>query len=403
MSDSRSYSCDLPAALPAPDADAAAHSEKLVAHIREALAQHDNYLPFHRFMELALHAPGLGYYSAGSRKFGAAGDFITAPEISPLFSRCLAHTCRDVFERTGGGSILEAGAGSGTMAAEILAALAALDALPVEYLILELSAELQARQAETLQARVPELAGRVRWLQGLPPAGFRGVVLGNEVLDAMPVHRFVVDEDGVRELGVGWEDGRFVWREEEPGDARLVERIGTIGRELGAPLAPGYVSEVNLAAEDWVRSVAQSLEAGLVLLIDYGFPRHEYYHPQRSSGTLMCHYRHHAHDDPLILAGLQDITSHVDFTAIAEAGHAAGLTVAGYTSQAYFLFGSGLALLAEAARQGQDAAGELAVANQLRRLTLPHEMGELFKVIGLSRDLSGPLPGFALRDMRQRL
>lgn len=392
-----------PANLPVPDEAAVAHSAALAALIREEITASGGQLAFHRFMELALYAPGLGYYSAGSQKLGPAGDFVTASELSPLFSRCLAQSCRDVLDRLGGGDILEVGAGSGVMAADILAELAELEALPGNYFILELSAELRARQAQTLAERVPSLTGRVHWLDTLPEAGFRGVVLGNELLDAMPVQRFVVRPDGPRALGVAWEDGHFVWREGEPGEPRLVERIKEIGHIQAQPLPPGYVSEVNLAAEDWVRSIAAVLEVGLVLLVDYGFPRHEYYHAQRSSGTLMCHYRHHAHDDPLILPGLQDITSHVDFTAVAEAAHAAGLSVSGYTTQAYFLFGAGLALLTEAAHAELDTAGQLALANQVRRLTLPHEMGELFKVIGLSRQLPGPLPGFALRDMREKL
>lgn len=389
--------------LPVPDAAASAHSARLEALIGEAIGTRAGGISFERFMALALHAPGLGYYSAGSRKFGRDGDFVTAPEISPLFSRCLAHSCRDVLARLDGGDILEVGAGSGVMAADILAELSVLDALPARYLILELSADLRARQAQTLQARVPALAGRVHWLDVLPEAGFRGVVLGNELLDAMPVQRFVMRAEGPRALRVDWQDAQFVWREGEPDDARLVERIDEIARTQGTALALGYVSEVNLVAEDWVRSVADLLEAGLVLLIDYGFARHEYYHAQRREGTLLCHYRHRVHDDPLILVGLQDITAHIDFTAIAEAAHAAGLSVAGYTTQAHFLLGADLALLVTAANEGQDSAGQLAIANQVRRLTLPHEMGELFKVIGLSRRLPGPLPGFALRDMCEKL
>ncbi len=389
--------------LPVPEAAASAHSARLGTLIGEAIGTRAGRISFEQFMALALHAPGLGYYSAGSRKFGRDGDFVTAPEISPLFSRCLAHSCRDVLARLEGGDILEVGAGSGVMAADILAELSALDALPTRYLILELSADLRARQAQTLQARVPALAGRVHWLDVLPEASFRGVVLGNELLDAMPVQRFVMRAEGPRVLCVGWQDGQFVWREEEPSDARLVERIDEIARAQGAVLSPGYVSEVNLVAEDWVRSVAGLLEAGLVLLIDYGFARHEYYHAQRREGTLLCHYRHRVHDDPLILVGLQDITAHIDFTAIAEAAHAAGLSVAGYTTQAWFLLGADLTLLIAAANEDQDSAEQLAIANQVRRLTLPHEMGELFKVIGLSRRLPGPLPGFALRDMCEKL
>jgi len=398
--ESRANSGAAPEGLPAPPAGAAEHSRRLAEALRAEIAAAGGAITFQRFMELALHAPGLGYYSAGSRKLGAEGDFVTAPELSPLFARTLAAPCRAALARLGQGSILEVGAGSGALAAGVLAELAALEALPEEYLILEISAELRERQAQTLRERDPALAARVRWVEALPE-GFRGVVLANELLDAMPVHRFEMSDAGVRESYVVSAAEGFAWRAGEPSTPALVERVRAIEAALGAPLPAGYTSEVNFAAEHWVRGLGECLEAGLVLLIDYGFGRGEYYHPQRHMGTLMCHYRHRAHGDPLILVGLQDITAHVDFTAIAEAADAAGLSVAGYTTQAHFLLGSGLGELAQAA--GGDPAEQLRVANEVKRLTLPHEMGELFKVMGLTRGLDLQLPGFLLQDMRHRL
>ena len=384
--------------LPPPSAEALAHSEKLQGVIREAIAAAGGAIGFDRFMELALYAPGLGYYSAGSRKFGEAGDFVTAPELSSLFSRCLARQCREVLERIDGGDILEFGAGSGTMAADILAELAALDCLPGRYRILELSAELRERQQQTITERVPALADRVQWLDGLPEPGFRGVVLANEVLDAMPVHRFRITGGEPRELFVAWDGEGFSLEEREP-EGVLKERLQHLQSEYS--LDDGYESELNLRAEDWVRSLGDFLEQGVALLIDYGFAAGEFYHPQRHRGTLMCHYRHRAHDDALILVGLQDITAHVDFTAVGEAALAAGLSVRGYTGQANFLIGNGLTELL-AGTQG-DARQQLTLAAQVKRLTMPGEMGELFKVMALARGWDGPLQGFALRDERGRL
>jgi SAM-dependent MidA family methyltransferase len=362
--------------------------------LREEMAAAGGAIAFDRFMELALYAPGLGYYVAGARKFGEHGDFITAPELGSLFARCLARPCRSLLAGLGGGDILEAGAGSGALAADLLLELESLGQLPERYLILELGAELRDRQNETIKRRAPHLFGRVRWLVDLP-GDFRGMVLANEVLDAMPVTRFKVTQNGVNELYVAWENQGLVWQE-RPASASLRERVEPFG------LAVGYTSEINLRAEAWVRSVADSLKQGAMLLIDYGFPCAEFYHPQRAQGTLMCHYRHQAHDDPLQLAGLQDITAHVDFSAIAEAGVGAGLTLLGYTSQAAFLLGGGLEQIM-AASDPNDVRAHLALTQQIKKLTLPHEMGELFKVLALGRGMREPLPGFTLQDRRARL
>lgn len=381
--------------LSSPSPEAQAHSEQLTTVIREAMAGNGGRIGFDHFMELALYAPGLGYYSAGSRKFGEDGDFVTAPELSQLFSRCLARQCAEVLD---GGDILEFGAGSGVMAADILLELAEIDCLPSHYYILELSAELRQRQLATLSEKVPALAERVVWLDTLPAAGFTGVVLANEVLDAMPVHRFRIHEGEPVALCVVWNGERFELDEDAP-DAALYERFKWLQQHYG--LAEGYSSEINLRGEEWVKSLGGFLEQGVALLIDYGFPGPEFYHPQRSSGTLMCHYRHRAHDDALILPGLQDITAHVDFTAIAEAALAAGLSVRGFTNQANFLIANGLTeLLAET---GDDLKQQLSLAAQVKRLTMPGEMGELFKVMALSRGWEGALRGFSLRDERARL
>jgi SAM-dependent MidA family methyltransferase len=382
--------------LPSPDAVQLAHSERLQAHIHEVMAAEGGRIDFARFMQLALYAPGLGYYSAGSRKFGEAGDFVTAPERSALFSRALAQQCHEVLMRIGG-DILEFGAGSGVMAADILAELERLNVLPEHYFIMEISADLRERQREMITQKVPQLAERVVWLDALPDA-FEGVVLGNEVLDAMPVHRFRIRDGEPRELFVMWDGERFLLDEEAP-DAALYPRLKALQDELD--LDEGYESEINLLAGEWVAGLGRWLTRGVALLIDYGFPRAEYYHPQRSGGTLMCHYRHRAHDDALTLIGLQDITAHVDFTAVAEAAVAAGLSVRGFANQANFLIGCGLTELL-AAEEG-DARSQLSRAAEVKTLTLPSEMGELFKVIALTRGWEGALRGFALRDERSRL
>lgn len=384
--------------LPPPSAEALVHSERLQALIREEIATTGGHIGFDRFMELALYAPGLGYYSAGSGKFGETGDFVTAPELSPLFSHCLARQCAEVLKGIGGGDILEFGAGSGVMAADILAELARLEALPGQYFILELSADLRQRQQQTIEQKVPKLAARVVWLDALPEPGFRGVVLANEVLDAMPVHRFVIDNGDPRELCVVWDGEQFALQS-GPADAALYTRLKQLQQDY--VLADGYSSELNLHAEEWVRSLADFLAQGVALLIDYGFPQREFYHPQRSGGTLMCHYRHRVHDDALRLIGLQDITAHVDFTAVGEAALAAGLDVRGYTSQANFLIANGLTELLAGA--GGDSRQQLTLSAQVKRLTMPGEMGELFKVMALSREWRRPLQGFSLRDERGKL
>jgi SAM-dependent MidA family methyltransferase len=384
------------ASLPPPSADEAALSHALMRHIREEIDAHDT-IPFARFMEMALYAPGLGYYSAGKHKIGAAGDFITAPEMGSMFARSLARQCAQIIDQLGTADIFEAGAGSGALAADLLLALEQLGRPPENYFILEVSADLRERQVHTLKQRAPLWIEHVQWLDALPAHGFRGVVIGNELLDAMPVTRIRVGDKAEEELFVGWDRDRFVWRP-QPAREFVRERIDS----LALPHEYGYVSEINFHAEAWVKSVADVIDKGVILLIDYGFPRAEFYHPQRREGTLMCHYRHRAHGDPFIFVGLQDITAHVDFTAIAEAGVAAGLDVRGYTSQAAFLLGCGLEQLM--AESDPHAGREhLKLTQEIHKLTSPSEMGELYKVIALERGVATPLMGFALRDRRVRL
>ena len=383
-----------PPALPSPTTAEQAHHDQLTQRLRAEIAAAGGEISFDRFMELALYAPELGYYTAGKQKFGAHGDFVTAPELGPVFARCLARSCQALLKELDGGDILEAGAGSGVLAADLLLELECLGRLPERYFILELSTDLRARQTETIKQRASHLFERVRWLAELP-GDFRGMVLANELLDAMPVSRFKIMENGVNESWVGWENDRFAWRE-QPAGASLRARVAPLG------LAAGYTSEINPRAAAWVRSIAGILKRGALLLIDYGFPRAEFYHPQRTRGTLMCHYKHHAHDDPLRLVGLQDITAHVDFSAIAEAGTEAGLALLGYTSQAAFLLGNGLEQIM-AASDPNKVRAHLALTRQIKKLTLPHEMGELHKAIAFGRGVPEPLPGFTLQDRRHRL
>lgn len=386
-------------------AAATQHSLTLEAEIRTAIAAAGGQLGFDRFMELALYAPGLGYYVAGSPKLGPDGDFVTAPEISPLFGRCIATACAEALDALGGGAILELGAGTGSLAAEVLATLserAGADARgPERYLILEPSPDLAAIQQQRLHQRVPELAGRCAWVQQLPKQ-FRGIMLANEVLDAMPVHRFCIDDEGaVQEIvvtcaGTGFGDS------ETPASPALRAAVRRLQAQ-GLAVNPGFCSELNLRLAPWARAMAEALEAGLLLVIDYGYPRAEYYQAERHQGTLMCHRRHQAHTDLYSSIGLQDITAHVDFTALAEAGLGAGLDLAGYTTQSSFLIGCGIdQLIADAA--GDDPMALLEFSAGAKQLLLPTAMGERFQVLGLSRGLDATaVGGFQVRDLRHRL
>jgi SAM-dependent MidA family methyltransferase len=390
----------IPLELPALSLEEAAHGACLSARLREQIERAGGWIGFARYMQLALYEPGLGYYSAGARKFGAAGDFITAPEVAPVFSRCLAVQCAEVLENLGGGDLLELGAGSGVMAATMLAELERRDALPRRYFILDVSADLRQRQQATLAATVPRLLDRVEWLERLPER-LEGLIVANEVLDAQPVERFVLRNGAIHALGVGWQRGGPVWSE-APAPARLAQAVSHLEREIGAVWPDGYASEINIDLADWLASVAAALARGVMLFVDYGLPRREYYAPERSDGTLLCHFRHRFHDDPFARPGLQDITAWVDFTAVAEAAHAVGLGLAGYTTQAHFLIGSGIGeFIANVA--DLDVVERVNLSRQAMLLTLPGEMGERFKAIALARGYDAPLRGFASRDLRHTL
>lgn len=351
-------------------------------------------------MELALYAPGLGYYSAGAAKFGAEGDFVTAPELTPLFGRTLAAPCGEWLAQLGPDAwMLELGAGSGVLAADVLSALAQCGQLPATYAILERSAELRERQRQLLQARVPDLLDRVRWLDGLPDAPIEGVLLANEVLDALPVVR-------ARKTGAGWMELRVGGDAEQgfadvlaPASPELAGQLEAIEAVLGLALPPGYTTELQPWLPAWMTSLGASFSRGAMLWIDYGLPRHQYYHPERASGTLRCHYRHRALDDPYRWPGLQDITAWVDFTALAEAAQAAGWVVDGYTTQVAFLIGAGI----ESELAQLDPVADYNLLQRTKRLLMPGEMGEAFKVMALAKGELDCPPALALFDQRARL
>ena len=384
--------------LPTPSPDALAHSQRVTEHIRAAIDAHAGWIDFAQYMNLALYASGLGYYAAGATKFGAAGDFVTAPELSPLFGRTLALQIAPMLHATQG-DVLELGAGSGRLAVDVLLELERQHALPARYAILELSADLQARQHQTISTHAPHLAERVIWLNTLP-AAFCGVVLANEVLDALPVHCIVWQDQKIHERGVAWDGALFVWQSRalDAGALWQAARNLPIINETDAP----YFSEINLAAPALIHALAATLTRGAMIFIDYGFPQREYYHPQRHMGTLRAHYRHHALDDPFYLPGLCDLTAHVDFSALAQAATQSGLQLAGYTSQASFLMNAGITDLL--GRVSPDnASAYLPQANALQLLISPAEMGELFKVIVFTQDFDLPISGFARGDRNHSL
>jgi SAM-dependent MidA family methyltransferase len=427
----------MPANLPAPGAEAAQHSARLSEYIRSDIAAQGGWISFARYMELALYAPGLGYYTAGSHKFGATGDFITAPELSPLFGRTIARQVAEIMSFSSL-HVLELGAGSGKLAADMLSELEQMDKLPDSYAILEVSADLRARQQVLLRERLPHLLERVHWLDELPEK-FSGAIVANEVLDALPVHLVHWRDSAVTERGVALakstppddlrKDGTegsgnpsaypsrvrlsgglgaashsFVWQERAIGEGALLHAA----QQINVP--DDYVSEICLSARGLINSLAQRLEQGALLFIDYGFGAREFYHPQRRSGTLMCHYRHHAHDDPFFFPGLQDITAHVNFSDIAECGIDSGMDLMGYTSQAFFLINCGITALLEEASP-EIPRDYLPKSAQLQKLTSPAEMGELFKVIAMGKKHtpfhgggnSNPLCGFAGGDLTRLL
>lgn len=392
------------ASLPLPPDDALRHSQQLTQLLTQEITAQGGAIPFSRFMELVLYAPGWGYYSAGSSKIGAAGDFTTAPEMGSLFAATVARAIAPVIGQIGAhAQVMELGGGTGSFAVEALRALAALDALPARYAILEPSADLRQRQAQRVAAQLPaEIAARVEWIDGPINEDWDGIVFANEVIDALPTPRFVIAD------GLVWEetvrvgaDGRFI-ADKAPADVLLEKAVRHIERDLGQALPDGFRSEALMQLPYWVQAVAGGLKRGAMLFVDYGYVRREYYLDDRDQGTIRAFYRHQVHNDVFAWPGLQDITASVDFTAMAEAGTGAGFELAGYTNQASFLLGNGIDQVLGAAESRTDEVGQVALREQLKRLTLPSEMGERFGVIGFQRDVDFE-PAFALGDLTWRL
>lgn len=395
--------------FPAPSPEKKAHSEQLKTLIQKKINDSGGKITFAEYMNEALYSPGLGYYSAGLKKFGKQGDFITAPEISPLFSQCLALQCAHIMQQTKQHVLFEVGAGAGVMAVELMLELEKQNQLPEQYLILELSADLRERQQQAVKTRIGHLYERFQWLDRLPEKGFSGIVIANELLDAMPVHLLKFEADSIFERHVSVDkDGEFIWLDDIPENPHLkkvADEIKLLHQSLshlddksGTP----YITEVNLQAIDWIKSIADILESGAILLVDYGYTAQEYYHPQRSMGTLLCHFQHHRHDDPFYLPGLQDITAHVNFSSIAHAANNSGLNVCGFTTQAHFLMAGGLVELTKDL-DPDDILHFAEIARQIKMLTLPEEMGELFKVILLVKGKTLSLPAFQFKDFKHRL
>ena len=380
--------------LPALDALAQQQCERVVAHIKQQIEQQSGWITFADYMQMALYTPQLGYYSGDTNKFGSTGDFVTAPEISPLFARAVANQVSQVLSISGG-DVLELGAGTGKLAIGVLQRLHALGQLPDHYYILDVSANLRERQQKNMKQSLPEeVFSRVHWLDTLPET-MTGVVLGNEVLDAIPVHIVRWKNGQWLERGVAYAQG-LAWQDRPLQDLSLVKHIDS------SQLPDDYVTEICPAAQGLIASLAAMLQQGLILKIDYGFAMREYYHPQRIQGTLMCHFQHHAHDDPFFNPGLQDITAHVDFTAIAETGLVHGLDCAGYTSQAQFLINCRILQMLE--EISPEASGRyLPMVAAVQKLLSPAEMGELFKVLALTKGFEVPLEGFVQGDKRHQL
>jgi len=391
---------DQPPTLPIPDALSAAHCEQVAAFIQQQIESSGGSISFAEFMQHALYAPGLGYYAAGSTKFGEAGDFVTAPEVSKVFGQVIARQCVEVLKQVGDSAILEFGAGSGKLAADVLARLDTLDALPVAYRILEVSADLCERQEVFLKQQIPDLVHLVSWVD-TPPSGHRGVILANEVLDALPVERFVRRDSGVMQQRVSETAKGFAF-EEAPAPLQLERAVLDLEADVGEALPDGYVSDLCLAVPDWIAQLGDVLSEGVVLLFDYGVSRREYYAVERSHGWLRCHFRHHAHDDPLILPGIQDLTAWVDFTRVAAAAIDAGFEVAGYSAQAQFLMAGGLeAEMRDFAALPLEA--QLELSQQVKTLTLPGEMGEHFKCMALRKGTHRTPSAFTLADRTHTL
>jgi SAM-dependent MidA family methyltransferase len=390
--------------LPDATPDALAHSQAFVQALKHHIRENNGAIPFSRFMELALYAPGMGYYSAGARKFGAEGDFVTSPELGSVFAQCVAHASAKVLQQLEDNTVFfELGGGSGAFAEHALKHFAQLNVLPTQYWILEPSADLRERQQKRLEQHLPaELFSRCQWLDGPPEAAWQGVLFANEVLDALPTPRFIMHEGEVFEEMVALDSEEHFISVQQPADALLRAAVRHIERDTETKFADGYHSEVLPQLPYWIQAVGGLLEKGAMLFIDYGYPRREYYLPERRDGTLVCHYRHHAHDDPFYLPGLQDITAFVDFTAVAEAGVHAGFDLSGYCTQASFLIGNGLQEAMHSIEAIEDEVLRYRAHQEIKKLTLPGEMGERFQVIGFQRDVEFR-DVFAMGNLSRRL
>ncbi len=388
--------------LSAPGQEEQEATMALNAVLRSIATQEGGSLSMARFMELCLYEPTWGYYTSGRVKFGREGDFVTSAELTPLFARCLARQIAQVLQASDGEHILEIGAGSGLLAAELMSSLRELGQRPSRYYIFDLSEALRETQARTLRALIPDLFSRFVWLDRLPTPAITGAIIANEVLDALPVHCFAIEQGAIRERRVVWGENGFRWNADAMFPSSAEAQIERLLRALPAPLDSGYASEINLGLDAWFSSCYSSLARGALFCVDYGYPRAEYYHPQRRDGTLICHYRHRAHTDPLILVGLQDISAFVDFTAAADAACTAGFRLAGYASQAHFLLSCGMDQVLEQC-QKKTPTRYLRHAQQAKSLLLPGEMGERFKVLALAKDMEQALLGFRLFDHRARL
>jgi len=390
--------------FPLPEADALAHSDQLAAALRAEILAQGGAMPFSRFMELCLYTPGWGYYSAGASKFGGSGDFTTAPELGSLFAGSVANALAPVFAQLGAQArMLELGGGTGAFAEAVLLRLAELDALPSRYAILEPSADLRERQQQRLQQNLPaELAARVDWVDRPFDEAWEGVVFANEVIDALPTPRFLIRDGEVYEETVELDaEGNFI-RGAQPADILLNGAVRHIERYLEKPFAEGYRSEVLPQLPYWLQAVAGGMQRGAMLFVDYGYSRSEFYQHDRDEGTVRAFYRHHVHNDVHRWPGLQDITASVDFTAMAEAGMHGGFELAGYCSQASFLLGNGLDQVLLLAEERTDEVGRIQLRDQVKKLTLPTEMGERFQAIGLQRGVDFE-PAFELGDLSWRL
>jgi len=389
-----------PLDLPKPSREEIAHSQKLSEVIAQHIQAAGGWIDFEQYMQLALYASGLGYYTAGAQKFGEQGDFITSPEVSPLFAQSLARPVANLLAKISDASIIEFGAGSGKLAVDLLLSLDALNQIPDHYIIIELSAELQLRQRQTIEKKAPHLIDRVQWLSCLPEIPLNGIVIANEVLDAMPVKRFSLQDKKISLLGVNIANGSLALNYQEA-DKNIIEKINTLNINFSYD-DHAYTSELNCHIKPWIKSLSHCLNKGAVYIIDYGYPRSEYYSDDRHMGTFMGYYRHRSLDAPLWYPGLQDLTAFVDFTEVAEAAIENGFDVDGFTSQGNFLINIGLSDVVD--RMEFDSEIErLNTIQQVKTLSLPGEMGERFKVIGLSKGLDENVPGFEVRDFRYRL